>query len=185
MTKVETMGIMAILKEAYPMYYKGKTKEELTTAVNLWTELFADDDAKYVKAAVMAYISNSISGYPPVIGQIKEKLRTLTAPKELTEQEAWNCIAKATKNSAYRATEEFEKLPETVQTLVGSPAQLKDWSQMETKDLQTVVASNFMRSYKVKVANIKEYQALPNDVKRLIGNISNALSIEGGKNELR
>ena len=180
MTKTETMGIMAILKEAYPMYYKGKTKEELTIAVNLWTELFVDDDAKLVKAAVMTYISNSTSGYPPVIGQIKEKLRMLTAPNELTEQEAWNCIAKATKNSAYHATEEFNKLPELVQALVGSPAQLHEWSQMETKDLQTVVASNFMRSYKVKSVNNREYQALPNDIKQLISNVSDKLSIEGG-----
>ena len=38
---------------------------------------------------------------------------------------------------------------------------------METDSVQSVVASNFMRSYKAKVASNKEYQALPSNVKKL------------------
>lgn len=168
MNKAETIAIMAVLKEAYPMYYKDKGKEEINTAVNLWAEMFADDDVNLVKAAVKRYIATDIKGFPPVIGQIKQSLVKLTEPNELTEQEAWNLVSRASRNSAYRAIEEFEKLPEIVQQVVGSPSQLKEWSQMDTDTVQSVVASNFMRSYKVKAASYREYQALPNDVKNLL-----------------
>ena len=180
MKKSETVAIMAILKEAYPMYYKDKTKDELNTAINLWTEMFADDDVNLVKAAVKAYIANDVKGFPPVIGQIKASLHKITQPEQLTEQEAWNLISRAIKNSAYHATEEYQKLPPIIQKVI-TPEQLKEWSQMEVGAVQSVVASNFMRSYKAKVASNKEYQALPNNIKQLLSGMADKLSIEGGK----
>lgn len=179
MRKTETMAIMAILKEAYPMYYRDKSKEELGTAVNLWTEMFADDDVNLVKAAVKSFIANDIKGFPPVIGQIKASLHKLTQPVQMTEQEAWTLVSKAISNSTYNATSEYEKLPKVLQRVIGSPSQLKEWSQMEVDAVQSVVASNFMRSYKVKSANEQEYQKLPNDIKALIGNLSEKLKLEG------
>lgn len=179
MKKTETMAIMAILKEAYPMYYRDKTKEELSTAINLWTEMFVDDDVNLVKAAVKAYIANDVKGFPPVIGQIKASLHKITQPEQLTEQEAWDLISKAIKNSTYHATEEYEKLPKLLQRVIGSPSQLKEWSQVPTDTVQSVVASNFMRSYKVRAANEQEYQKLPSDIKALIGNLSEKLKLEG------
>ena len=180
MKKTETIAIMAILKEAYPMYYRDKAKDELNTAVNLWTEMFADDDVNLVKAAVKRHIATDIKGFPPVIGQIKQSLVKVTLPEELTEQEAWNLVSKAMRNSTYNATEEFEKLPELIKNIVGGPSQLKEWAMSESKEIQTVIASNFMRSYKVKAASFREYQALPNDVKKLIS--GSAMLIEGKNN---
>ncbi len=179
MTKIETMGVMAILKAAYPLYYKDKSKEELTSVVNLWTELFADDDINLVKAAVKRHIATDTKGFPPVIGQIKQSLVKIVEPNELSEQEAWNLVSKAIRNSAYNATEEFKKLPEAVKQLI-TPTQLKEWSQMDADTVQSVVASNFMRSYKAKVSSNREYQALPNDIKKLMNN--STLAIEDNKN---
>ncbi len=178
MNKNEIIAMMATLREAYPGYYKDKTKDELMIAVNLWHKHFKDDDTKLVIAAVDAYVASDIKGFPPLIGQIKDKLNTLTQPEQMTEQEAWNLISKAMRNSTYHASEEFEKLPEILKQLVGGPSQLKEWALMEGKEVQTVVSSNLMRSYKVKAAKEKEYQSLPGDVKKLIENPS--LMIEGG-----
>lgn len=179
MKKSETAIIMAILKEAYPIYYKDKTKEELTTAVNLWTEMFMDDDVNLVTAAVKSFIANDVKGFPPVIGQIKQSLNKITHPEQLTEQEAWSRVSKALKNSAYNSVEEFEKLPKILQRAVGSPSMLREWSQMPVESVQAVVASNFMRSYKVRAINEQEYQKLPNDVKALISNTSEKLRLGG------
>lgn len=174
---------MAILKEAYPFYYKDKSKEELIASVNLWFELFKDDDVNLVKAAIKAHIASDTKGFPPVIGQIKDKLYKLTANEEKTEQEAWYLVNRAIRNSAYHATEEFEKLPKTIQEVIGGPSQLKEWSQLEVSKVQTVVASNFMRSYTVKVERKQEFQALPNDVKAVIENLTNRLCLGGGESE--
>ena len=173
----ETTVIMAILKEAYPYYYKDKTKEELITSINLWQEMFTDDDVNLVKAAIKVHISTDTKGFPPVIGQIKNSIHKITQQEEMTEQQAWSLISKAICNSAYNATTEYDKLPKLLQIVAGSPAMLREWSQMDSETVQSVVASNFMRSYKVKASNEKEYQALPNDIKQLMSSLSNKLMI--------
>ena len=126
MKRSETIAIMAILKEAYPMYYKDKTKDELSITVNLWTEMFTDDDFNLVKAAVKSFIADDVKGFPPVIGQIKESLNMITQPEQMTELEAWNFVNKTIRNSTYHVKEEYEKLPSILQRVVGSPSQLRE-----------------------------------------------------------
>lgn len=167
MNKNETLMIMAILKEAYPVYYKDKTKEEAIASINLWHEMFVDDDFAMVKAAIKRHIATDTKGFPPVIGQIRDSLRKLQAPEELSEQEAINLIIKATSRSAYNSVEEFEKLTPTLKRLVGSPAQLKEWGLMPSDQFQSVIASNLMRSYKVVAAREREYFVLPAAIKTL------------------
>ncbi len=171
MNKIETMGIMAILKEAYPMYYKDKPKDELSATVNLWSEMFADDDVNLVKAAIKSYIASDVKGFPPVIGQIKNSLYKLTEQEQMTEVAAWGLVSKALKNGYYNAKEEFDKLPPTIQSTIGSADRLREWSQVDVQTVQTVISSNFMRSYKVKSQQEQEYAKLPNDVKQLMSKI--------------
>jgi len=179
LNKVETMGIMAILREAYPYYYKDKPKDELNAAVNLWAEMFAEDDFSLVKAAVKAYIANDIKGFPPVIGQIKNYIHKLVEPEQITEVEAWGLVSKALSNGCYNSTEEFNKLPALIQKAIGSADRLREWSQVPVDEVQTVISSNFMRSYKAKAKSQQEYERLPDDVKQLL---SNTKLLEGGKN---
>jgi hypothetical protein len=54
---------------------------------------------------------------------------------------------------------------------------------METDSFDTVVGSNFMRSYKVKAKQIKEYETLPNDVKDFLNGVSDKLSLENKGDE--
>ena len=176
MNKVETMGIMAVLKEAYPMYYRDKSKTELNAAVNLWAEMFADDDINLVKAAVKTYIANDTKGFPPVIGQIKSALYKLTHSEQMSEVAAWGLVSKALKNGFYNAEQEFEKLPPVVQKAIGSADRLRDWSQVDVQAVQSVISSNFMRSYKAKLQVEQEYQQLPSDIKQLIDGVGSELN---------
>ena len=41
MTRQEALAIMAMLKTAYPSFYKDLSKEELSAAVNLWATMFS------------------------------------------------------------------------------------------------------------------------------------------------
>jgi hypothetical protein len=178
MNRKETIGIMAIIKANYPMYYKDKSKQELQAVVNLWHDMFKDDDAGLVANAVKMFIASDNKGFPPVIGQIKNRLVQLTNPEQMTEQEAWNYVKKAVMRSGWHAEEEFEKLPPIIKKLVGSSTQLKEWALMETDNFDTVVGSNFMRSYKVKAKSETEYKALPSDIRDLLDGVSDKLMIE-------
>lgn len=168
MTRDDVIKIMSVLRGAYPHFYRDISKQEAYDTINLWTDMFSNDDASIVAAAVKSLIDGDDKGFPPTIGQVKAKIRLLVRSDELTEAEAWNLVSKAVKNGLYGAVEEFEKLPPAVKRIVGSPSQLRDWASMDSETLHSVVASNFQRSYKVVATREKEIAALPDDVKKLI-----------------
>lgn len=180
MTKNETLQIMAILRVAYPAYYARQSAGDIDAAVRVWHDMFSGDDARLVSAAVKAYINADTKGFPPSIGQVRDKINLLTNPQGMTEQEAWNMIRKAISNSGYRAAEEFEKLPPMLQRMVGSPNQLREWGMMDIGELQTVVASNFMRSYRVREKSEREVEALPESVKVVMLELSERYMLHDG-----
>lgn len=172
MTVDETLKIMAVLKASYPSFYRDMTRKDAEGIVNLWAEMFAEDDYRLVAAAVKALIASDSKGFPPVIGQVKEKLRLLTEKKDMTEQEAWGLVAKAVRNGIWGSQEEFDKLPEDIRRIVGDPEQIRSWALMDSDSLHSVVASNFQRAYRVRAAQRKEYAALPADVKAVVAQIA-------------
>lgn len=164
MTREDTIKILSVLRGAYPAFYRDITKQEAESTIALWESMF-DEPYELVAAAVKAFISMDNKGYPPAIGQIKEKIRLITEPPQMTEGEAWLLVLKALRNSAYNSAEEYAKLPENVQRLVGSHNQLREWSMMDSESLQTVVGSNFQRSYRARAKSDAEYDRLPSAVK--------------------
>lgn len=170
MTYRDTVQIMEILRTAYPNYYKNVG--DIKQAAGLWSELFADDDPLVVAAAVKAFIVNDEKGFPPVIGQIKTMVRDLTSPNEMTEIEAWNLVFKALKRSYYYADEEYRKLPPVVQRIVGSPSVLRDWAQIDSKSVQTVIASNFQRSYRARAKSEHEFLSLPQSTREALSSLA-------------
>lgn len=187
MTREETLKILAVLKAAYPSFYKGMPTQELEGIVALWTSMFADDDYRTVALSVKAYIATDVKGYPPHIGAIKDAVLKLTAPELMTELEAWEFVSRALRNSGYNAKKEFERLPELVQRLVGSPSQLREWALMETETVQSVVQSNFMRSYRARAAHEREFIALPSDVKVMLTELTAGMAfpqLEDAKEKL-
>ena len=168
MTKTDTVKIFAILKVNYSNFFKNLTEIEAKAMVELWAEMFADEPAQLVSAAVKSYIATDISGYPPNVGAIKENVRKLTAPKAMAEIEAINIIRHAAANSLYDADAEFEKLPQILKRLTGNSTRLREWGLMDSDTFNSVVASNVMRSYKTILKEEREYQVLPKDVKQAL-----------------
>jgi len=160
--------ILKVLKTEYRHSFKDMSTAEMADMLNLWAEMFADDDARLVGAAVKAIIVAGDREHAPNIGTIKEQLRKLTATDEMDEAEAWGRIRKAISNGIYGSKEEFEKLPPVLQKLVGSPSQLRDWAMIDTDELQTVVASNVQRAFRTVQAREREAAKLPADVKKTV-----------------
>ena len=183
MTYDETLAIMSVLKAAYPAYYRDMKRSEAEAVVGLWADMFKDDPAELVAVAVKAHIASDKKGFPPHIGAIKDAILKIKTPHEMTELEAWALVKKALANSAYNSTEEFNKLPPVVQRLVGSPSQLREWCQMDTDTLDTVVASNFQRSYKARAASEREILALPQDVRQMMTALAGTMSMDAPRLE--
>lgn len=166
MTRKETGIIMDILTAAYPRFCAGNT--DMRNVINLWAEMFANDDVALVAAAVKSVIESDEKGFPPSIGQVKAKMRLLTSAGEPTESDVWNVVKKALRNGIYDAAKEFAALPPVVKRIVGSPEQLREWSTMDSETVHSVVASNFQRSYRAIAARDREIAKLPADVKALL-----------------
>ena len=172
---VETAQLMAVLETAYPMFYAKKTEQERADAIKLWAEMFADEPGEVVAMAVKALIKSRVSTFPPGIGEITEKIQQITQPEQMTEMEAWSLVLKAIGNSNYNSGEEFQRLPPVLQRLVGAPSQLREWAAMDTETLNSVVASNFQRSYKVRAKHERDYLALPSSVKTYMASLADGM----------
>ncbi len=62
---------MTAIRVAYPNYYKNQA--EISDAINLWAEMLVDDESIFIGKAVKDYIKNDTSGFPPAIGQIRNR----------------------------------------------------------------------------------------------------------------
>ena len=78
MTFEETRGILKIVKAEYPQSFRGISREDAEAKLNLWAEMFANDDVGLVGAAVKQIIVAGNREFAPNIGQIKDQMAKLT-----------------------------------------------------------------------------------------------------------
>lgn len=178
MTYEDTRKVLSVIKASFPQHFAKWTAEEGKNFLAVWSDMFVDDDPMLVMTAVKSYIRSNTSPFPPSVGQIVDLMQKLTSPTSMTEQEAWGYVEKALRNSIYNSQKEFEALPSDVQRTVGSPNQLKQWAQMEMGEINSVVASNFMRSYRSRVAENKEFAKLPTQAQNLITGLTNQMRLD-------
>lgn len=167
MTRQETYQVMALLQATYPDSFRGMSDAAAQVKVNLWAELFADEPAAVVSAAVKAYVATDTRGFMPVPGQIKERIALMDGENSMTAQEAWNKVLDATKNSTYGCQEEFQKLPPRIQRVVGSAVRLKDWAMCDARELRAI-GSGFQKSYQELTARAKDTQKIPAAVRKAL-----------------
>ena len=164
MTRDETIKILMMVQAAFPNY----KPQDKTVAVNTWFLMLADYPYQQVQMALKAYIATDTSGFAPSIGQIIDKMQTITNPAEINEMEAWSLVSKALRNGNYKSREEFDKLPDPVKEAVGSPENIHNWAQSDIKSIESVIQSNFIKSYRLVVNRQKEIQKLPKEIKAMI-----------------
>lgn len=156
---------VAVLMVTYPNY--NPIDEEL--AAETWASITEEYSYKQVDMALKIYMKSNTSGFPPVPGQIIDKIHTMTTPQELNEMEAWSLVSRAIRNSGYNSVDEFEKLPPLIKKAVGQHEQLRIWALDEEYN-ESVVSSNFMRSYRLEVTRENELSKMPKPIAAMIKN---------------
>ena len=169
MTREETVKIIRIMVDSYPNYKPNNISE----TVDVWQMMLSDYDYNLVAMALKAYILSDTSGFAPSIGQLVDKMKSITNPQELNEMEAWALVCDALKNCGYNYAEEYAKLPPLVQKAVGLPTQLQEWALTENLN-KDVVGSNFMRCYRIEVERQKEISKMPQNVREMLEKVSSA-----------
>lgn len=122
-------------------------------AYDLWASAFRDDPFELVQTAVMALIQTDPGEFRPTIAKVRRKMHDMVYGRSISETEAW-LLVKNSLNEAQQGPETlrgaksaWQKLPEDIRKLV-TPKQLLDWNSVEAETLDTVIQSNFMRSYR-------------------------------------
>ena len=164
MTRDETVIILGILKTSYPNFYKDMSKDEMYNTINLWNEMFEDDDVNIVKVAIKELIQTL--KFPPAIADIKQKMYDLTNRENLPT-DLWASLKKAIGNSAYHSEEEFEKLPMECKMFIKNPRQLKELSQNDSNINDTVVKGQFFKQIEIIQKRIKEDKLMLPETKKI------------------
>ena len=167
MTPRETLAVMDVLTVSYPKL--AVSGFDVKKTARLWAEMFAEDYVFIVMAAVKALIATKTDDWPPSPGAVKAHIRKIMAPGERTELDAWLMVSNAVRKTDWNHPEiQYNKLPTDVQAAIGSPRALVEWGRVGDKELSTVIASNFMRSYTARKKHQREYDALPTSAKKMI-----------------
>lgn len=164
MTREETVKIMRIICDCYPNY----KPNNLSETVDVWQSMLDDYSYNQVSVALKAYVTSDTSGFAPSIGQLIGKIQAISTPQELDDMTAWGLVSKAIRNGTYGAVEEYNKLPPLVQKAVGMPDNLKNWATADYGTIETVIQSNFLRTYRTIVKRESEYDRMPSNIKTLI-----------------
>lgn len=168
MTREETVKIIRIICGSFPNF----KPSDLSETVDIWNMMLDEYTYNQIAGALKSYILADSTGFAPSIGQLIAKVKTIDEPAQLNESEAWGLVSKAIRNGYYGAVEEFSKLPPLVQKAVGTPDNLRNWSQTNLESVETVIQSNFLRSYRVEEQRAAEISKMPSDIKTMIENAS-------------
>lgn len=164
MTREETVKIIRIMCDCYPNY----KPNNLSETVDVWQMMLDEYSYNQVSIALKAYVTSDTSGFAPSVGEIVAKIQLVSHPQELDGMAAWGLVSKALRNGTYGAVEEFNKLPPLVRQAVGMPDNLKNWATSDYQTIETVIQSNFLRTYEVIVKRETEISRMPDNIKLLI-----------------
>ena len=168
MTREETVKIIRIICGSFPNF----KPSDLSETVDIWNMMLDEYTYNQIAGALKSYILSDSTGFAPSIGQLIAKVKTIEEPAQLNETEAWGLVSKAIRNGYYGAVEEFSKLPPLVQKAVGTPDNLRNWSQTNLESVETVIQSNFLRAYRAEAKRAAEISKMPSDIKTMIENTS-------------
>lgn len=164
MTREQVGKLLMTIQAYYPNY--NPPDKEIT--LNAWYIMLAEYPEELVLQALRACIATNTSGFAPDVGQIMSKIQTISQPQELDGMTAWGLVSKALRNGTYGAVEEFNKLPPLVRQAVGMPDNLKNWAVSDYQTIETVIQSNFLRTYETVVKRANEINRMPDNIKSLI-----------------
>lgn len=119
-------------------------------AMEIWYGFLGHLDYNTAMAAINRHIVTSSS-----CPTIKDILSATQEDSTVGEAEAWMMVRRAIRNGNYGSEEEYAKLPPAVQKAVGSPQSLSSWAQLPGREVETVIQSQFLRSYRAETSRSK------------------------------
>lgn len=165
MSREEIQDLLISIQSLYPNW----KPDNKTATVNAWHWALEEYPAPAVKASLQIYVKTNNTGFAPSVSQIINGIYKPMEQDTLSEGEAWSMVKKAIQDGGYHAEERFNELPAVIQKAVGSANMIYQWSQTDSDTVNTVIMSNFQRTYKQVVQREQENVRIAPIMSELIG----------------
>lgn len=173
MTRDETKELLMMIKAVYPNF--GIRQEEMTATINAWHMMLEEYPADGVIAAFKIYVKANNTGFAPSVSQLIGAMYQPKENRQLSEGEAWAMVKKAIKDGNYHAEERYNELPPIIQRAVGSPNMISQWAQTDSNEVNTVIMSNFQRTYRALLSKQSFNDKVPETLSGLVLSITDKM----------
>lgn len=172
MTREQTVDLVRSIVSIYPNW----KPENLTDTVNAWHWALGDYPADAVKGALAIYVKTNNTGFAPSVSQLIGAMHAPKQNEQLTEGDAWYLVKQAIRDSGYHAQERFDELPPLVKRAVGGASMLRQWGMTDSDEVNTVIMSNFQRTYKALLSKQEFNDKVPLQLGNLVKSLSEQVS---------
>lgn len=172
MTKDETKKLLMMIEAAYPQ----SKFENPAETIAAWHFLLEEYPANVVMAALQIYVKTNNTGFAPSVSQIIGCMHKPSEVEQLSEGEAWYLVKQAIRDSGYHAQERFDELPPLVQRAVGGASMLHQWGQTDSDTVNTVIMSNFQRTYRAVLSKQDFNNKVPEQISDVVKGLADKLS---------
>lgn len=174
MTREDTKKLLLAIEAAYPNF----KPENASLTVDTWQWALEEYPDEAVKGALQIYLKTNNTGFAPSVSQL---IGCIHAPKEneqLSEGEAWALVKKAISDGNYHSKQRFDELPPIVQRAVGGAEMIRQWAACDSNEVNNVIASNFMRTYRAVLSKQSFGDKVPPQLSDLVKALSEQVSGE-------
>lgn len=162
--------LIAVMISAYPNHFKSYTTADIDNLVMAWGMVLEDYTYEQASNGLKVFMRSDTKGFPPSPGQVVDCILKVYQPPDnnLSADEVWYKVVKATENSLYNSESEFEKLPEIAKKIIVTPARLRELALTDGDTLHSVEKSLFFRSFRAQIEREKENAKIPQSIKSLV-----------------
>lgn len=146
MTVKETTELLARIRAMYPNE-KQLSAEELKFKIEMWADALKCVTYAQILEAFKAYYTTMDTGFAPQVGQLLNYIRH---KNKLSETEIKIALQRALCDSTYHAEEQFERLPDDLKRIIGTPAELRRQAMRENDDSKIFIAQ-VCKEYRARV----------------------------------
>lgn len=146
MTAKELIKFMQDITACFPNE-KGQAEDAMKIKAVIWAKALGNISYKQAIDGLAAYCATNTSGFPPQPAHILANIRK---ERRMSDAEVNVILRRALCDSTYHAEEQFERLPDDLKRIIGTPAELRRQAMRENDDSKIFI-NQVCKEYRARV----------------------------------
>jgi len=146
LTGKECLKLLGIIKTLFPNE-KQPGEDDIKVRAMFWADIFKDISFGQAVEGLKKYCATNTSGFAPQPAHI---INCARQANRLSDTAIEFYLHRALCDSTYHSEEQFDRLPEDLKKIIGSPAELRRQALRETDDTRIYIAK-VCKEYRTRV----------------------------------